>query len=568
MISGRDREALIESERSKSVLLSNLPGMAYRCKFDRQWTMEFVSAGCLELTGYAPEDLVDNRTLSYNDVIAPEYRDFLWKLWRENLEDKKSFRGEYEIVTASGQRKWVLETGQFILDGQGGVEALEGIIIDITRRKQFEQRLQRISEHDPLTGLPNRLYFEKFLSQAQQRGEGESAVVMVELTHLNALTLSYGYSFKEQIMMETASRLKRLASDDNQIFQVSPERIAFFMRGCTPEEPFLLCNSIASALSCMPMIHAAGCGLGIFSFRIPGKDQDDILKNASIAAVRGGRQGTFGVCAFNGEMEEKAERERLIKDEIIASALDEGLQSIYPEFQPIVDLKSGRIKGFEALARMKNPVLGMVPPAEFIPLAEELQLIGPLGRRVLAEACDFLLGLRKAGHFDIHCSVNVSALELVNDSYLGDFHSLVAEKGVPVRSLCLEITESFVAFNFDLVNRKLGELRRMGASASLDDFGTGQSSFFRARDLNVDYLKIAKPFADKIMDTPQNRLVTGDIISMAHRLGYRVIAEGVEHEVQRQYLAGKGCDFCQGYLFSRPLSARKALELADMMNRF
>ncbi len=95
MISGRDREALIESERSKSVLLSNLPGMAYRCKFDRQWTMEFVSAGCLELTGYAPEDLVDNRTLSYNDVIAPEYRDFLWKLWRENLEDKKSFRGEY-----------------------------------------------------------------------------------------------------------------------------------------------------------------------------------------------------------------------------------------------------------------------------------------------------------------------------------------------------------------------------------------------------------------------------------------------------------------------------------------
>ena len=548
------------------MLLSNLPGMAYRCRLDRQWTMEFVSEGCRELTGYSPEDLVENKTLSYNDVIAPEYRESVWDSWDKNLAGREPYRGEYEIITASGARKWALETGQFVLNDEGAVEALEGIIIDITRRKQYEYRLKHIIEHDALTGLPNRIYFEKLLGQNRSRGAANSAVVLVELNHLNALTLSYGYAFNEQIVMEAASRLKSLVTEGRQVFQVSPERMAFYMPGCAMEEPFLLCNEIAAVLSPVPMIHAAGCGLGVLNFTGPDKDGDEILKNASIAAACGGMKGTFGVCVFDGEMEAKAERERIIKDEIIASSLDGERSSIFAEFQPIVDLKTGKIRGFEALARMRGPRLGLVPPVEFISLAEELQLIVPLGKRILASACVFLGELKRAGFGYVSCSVNVSALELVRDNFLGDFLTALRERDIPASSLCLEVTESLVAFNFDLINRKLGELRRMGAAVSLDDFGTGQSSFFRARDLNVDYLKIAKDFTDRISASSRSRLVTGDIISMAHKLGYRVIAEGVEHEEQRQYLADHGCDYFQGFLFSRPVPQEEALELVRITN--
>lgn len=150
--------ALMESERSKSVLISNLPGLAYRCNYDPNWTMQFVSAGCLELTGYSPESLLYNRDLSFNDIIAPEYRKPLWKEWKRILDRRLPFKYEYEIITANGARKWVLEMGQGIYDKQGEVEALEGIILDISDRKKIELALKYSSEHDRWTGLYNRTY--------------------------------------------------------------------------------------------------------------------------------------------------------------------------------------------------------------------------------------------------------------------------------------------------------------------------------------------------------------------------------------------------------------------------
>jgi PAS domain S-box-containing protein len=159
-------KALLESERSKSVLLSNLPGMAYRCRYDRDWTMEFVSAGCFSLTGYTDKDLLENRVLSFNSIIAPEYRDVLWEEWRRILAERSPFKYEYEIVTASGGRKWVLEMGQGVFNSLGEVVALEGIIIDITHQKQNETRLRYLSEHHPTTGLYNR---NKSIDQKRKR---------------------------------------------------------------------------------------------------------------------------------------------------------------------------------------------------------------------------------------------------------------------------------------------------------------------------------------------------------------------------------------------------------------
>ena len=165
-------DALRESERSKSVLLSHLPGMAYRCNYDRVWTMQYVSEGCFELTGYNAESLLYNKELSFNDVIAPEYRDFLWKEWAYLLDHRLPLKQEYEIITARGERKWVLEMGQGIFNEQGDVEALEGIILDISDRKEIENNL-RYRNDNPWTGLHNRWYLENLLredAKAKQRG--------------------------------------------------------------------------------------------------------------------------------------------------------------------------------------------------------------------------------------------------------------------------------------------------------------------------------------------------------------------------------------------------------------
>lgn len=156
-------KALAESERSKSVLLSHLPGMAYRCNYDREWTMYFVSEGCFELTGYTPENLLYNKDLSFNSLIAPDYRDLLWKEWERTLAKRLPFKYEYEIITANGERKWVLEMGQGIYGEQGEVEALEGIILDISDRKEIENNLRHNHEHDRWTGLYNRNYLETLL---------------------------------------------------------------------------------------------------------------------------------------------------------------------------------------------------------------------------------------------------------------------------------------------------------------------------------------------------------------------------------------------------------------------
>ena len=557
--------ALRESERSKSVLLSNLPGMAYRCKYDRDWTMEFVSAGCRELTGYGPESLVGNRDLAFNELIAPEYREELWRKWERSLPEKRPIREEYEIITASRKRKWVLEMGQGVYDDDGNVEALEGIVIDITDRKEYETKLQFMGEHDILTGLYNRAYFEKLLGR--EAGETGRTVVLVDLNRLNALSLSYGYAFSERIVREAAARLLALASDERKLFQISPERMAFYLKDCSDaHEQARLCDSIISALSGIQLIHAAGCGIGILRLDETCRDGDAILRNASIAAAYAARKGAFEICPFERELEERAKREKDIKDELLEALEDWQSRDIYAEFQPIVDLRTGWIRGFEALARMKSPRLGPVSPLEFIPLAEELQLIVPLGRKITGLACDFLEELSRSGNDDVYVSVNVSAIELVRDTFLDDFFALLEEKETAPSRICLEVTESLLAGNFDLINHKLGELQKRGVSVAMDDFGTGYSSLFRARELNVHYLKIDKHFIDKLVHLSPEAAITGDIISMGHRLGRLVVAEGVELEEQKRYLEHNRCDLMQGYLFSRPVSRVEALKLLGTTN--
>lgn len=213
--------ALFESERSKSVLLSHLPGLAYRCNYDCNYTMQYVSDGCFALTGYQSDHLIQNKVLSFNDIIAPEYRVPLSNKWEHILPKKLPLSYEYELITATGQRKWVLELGQGIFDSRGKVEALEGIIVDINDRKKYEMTLKHLSEHDSWTGLYNRTYFESLLSyDFKMRAHEKKAIIIVNLSAIHLLNLTYGFQYSQALIKRIATALLEHCNNNCQLFNI------------------------------------------------------------------------------------------------------------------------------------------------------------------------------------------------------------------------------------------------------------------------------------------------------------------------------------------------------------
>lgn len=254
-------------------------------------------------------------------------------------------------------------------------------------------------------------------------------------------------------------------------------------------------------------------------------------------------------------------REKDIQHELSLIEADESNGGLYLQYQPILDLKSNQICCFEALARVKSDKLGLISPLEFIPIAEKTKLIIPIGQKVIGQAFQFLKRLKENGFGEISVSINVSAIQLLRNDFNKILFDLITEMGISPANVGLEITESMFADNYQDINRILGELKDSGIHIALDDFGTGYSSLARERELNVSSLKIDKYFIDKLVFIKDEGAITGDIISMAHKLGHFVVAEGVEHEKQRQYLEKYKCDKIQGYLFSKPLDEEDAIEL-------
>ena len=561
--------ALAESERSKSVLLSHLPGMAYRCKYNREWTMEFVSEGCYALTGYRPESLLNNKDVSFNDLIAPEYREILWQQWQKKLPSNLIFRDEYEIITANGGRKWVLEIGQGIYDDAGNVEALEGIIIDITKEKEYHLQLKYVNEHDHLTGLYNRRFLQKLLEiDKKENGEAKRALILLNLNKIDSINLTFGYAFSENLVKELTQKLLQFTSQDIKLFRLSFKSFGFYVTNYIDiKEIREFCESLVKVLREMQIMNIIGCGLGVSLIEQDDEDAALILRNASIAAEKAinGDQ-IFDCCFVDAGLLAEIKRETEIKDQLLLIANDENNKDFYLQYQPVFDTKINKICGFEALARLKSEQLGNVAPSEFIPLAENMQLIVPIGLQIMRKACAFLKQLEEDGYHDVKVAVNVSAIQLFRNEFLEDWLAVVKETGINVRNLLLEITESVFLNNYEDINKKLGNLRKQGIRVAIDDFGVGYSSFARVEELNADYVKLDKCFIDKLLLLDHDKAIISDIISMAHKLGHFVVAEGVEYEEQRKYLATYDCDFLQGYLLSKPLDYEEAIAFLKRTN--
>lgn len=554
---------LLDSERSKAVILDNLPGMAYRCKYDRNWTMEFVSGGCFELTGYKPESLLNNRDISYNEIIAPAYRDLLWKKWTENLQKREKVITEYELVAANGEWKWVWEQGQGIFDENGNVVALEGLIIDITRRKEQELRLRYINEHEPLTGLYNRRYFEEMLFNSLYDGtDGKRALLLVNINRFSLVNTAYGFEYGDALIREVGAYLSEFMDENCLLFHLHIDRfVLLHMNYNNTDDLKALCEAVLQRLKIVLEPKIVGANIGVVELGETCSDIGDMIKCASIAAEGVGATRRYGYSFYCADMAKKISRVNTIKDELAEAVLSGNCKRLYLHYQPIVDLRTDEVCAFEALARFQSSKLGSVSPYEFIPIAEETQLIVPMGKRVMRMVCETQKKFSDRCTRPILIHFNVSSIQLLRDDFIPDLEEVLKSTGADPHYIGIELTESVFSNNYREINAKLDRIKQYGITICIDDFGTGYSSLARERELNVDCLKIDKYFIDKLMECSPDVALTSDIISMGHKLGHEIIAEGVEYEAQKRYLIEHKCDKMQGYLFSKPVAEDKALAL-------
>jgi len=541
--------------------------MAYSCLLDRQWTFEFVSDGCLELTGYAPDILYDSGDVTFNDIIAPEYKESVWTNRKQAAENKEKLNFEYEITTIDSKRKWVLEMGECVYDEKGDVIALEGIILDITDRKNIEDHLKYISEHDALTGLYNSYYLDLLLEKdSKKKYERKRAAISINLNTFYLLTAYSGYQYTQDMIKNVAFALSEYCTDKRLLFKTSEGRFVFYLRDYKDKNELIdFTETILGLLRTLFIQDRVSGGVGVVEIEQDQNNFDiDMIRRKLIIATEnsiGIFDKDFKACFYNKELELEKNREKEIRKALSTIAVNDQGGELFLQYQPILDLETESICAFEALARLKTDELGSVSPAEFIPIAEKSKLIIPIGEKIILRALDFQKKLEEKGFKGIIIAINISVIQLLTPGFAEMLIEIIHKKKINPKNVVIEITESIFEYDFDFINSVLVELKKSGLALAIDDFGSGYSSLAREMNLNVNYIKIDKFFIDHILAA--DRPITGHIIEMAHKQGHYVVAEGVENIKQIQYLKEHGCDKVQGFLISKPLDENAAVKFIN-----
>ena len=521
-----------------------------------------------KITGRTKEELIKLgwAKITHPDDVAEELENFR----KVESGELKEYSMEKRYIRPDGSVVWVNVTVYSLLPiGENKFNYI-CLVQDITERKQIEFERKYISEHDRWTGLYNREYLVSLLEKhAKTMQCSKKALICINLSMAELLTANYGYHYTQNMIKKAAEALSRFCSESCVLFYPSENRFVFYLFGYKQRSELdEFCGKVAQTLESLFVTDRITGGIGVLEFG-GGQEEpevDELLRKLLVASDKsvGLSEKNFQVCFYDKELEELVNRERDIGEALgriaaVAPCEDE----IYLEFQPVLDLRCGAVCGFEALARLRSQKLGLVSPKEFVPIAEKTKLIIPVGERVFEKAFLFLGKLKQRGFGDMHVSVNVSVIQLLSPGFTKNLFALIDKMGVDPRQICIEITESVFASDYEKINSIFDELRSSGLQIAIDDFGTGYSSLAREKELKVDCMKIDKIFIDKLLETDPHKAITGDIISMAHRLGQYVIAEGVEHKPQLSYLIEHGCDRVQGYLISRPLGEEKALEFLE-----
>ncbi|TCS73803.1 PAS domain S-box-containing protein/diguanylate cyclase (GGDEF)-like protein [Sulfuritortus calidifontis] len=514
--------------------------------------------------GYTKAETIGRHAM---ELIVPESAtDHVAKVWGELLGQGGGFRSSNENVTKSGKIITCEWYNTPLVDDNGRVIGVASLAQDITEQRQAEQRLNHLAYYDALTSLPNRALFQDRLGQAiatASRHQKLVGVMLMDLDQFKVINDTLGHETGNALLQAVADRLKHCLRESDTVARLGGDEFAIALTDIsTIEDVVQIAQKVLDEFVCPFTIAGkelfVSASIGITLYPFDGSDASLLLRNADSAMYHAKDCGRKTFQFYSAEMTARVEK-RLTMETELRHALERGELELH--YQPQLDIATGRIVGMEALVRWRHPQKGMMPPAEFIPIAEESGLIVPIGEWIMRTACRQAMAWQAQGLPELQLAINLSARQF-KPELAGLVKEVLAETGLPARCLELEITESLFIEGTDSETASiLAHLKALGVSLAIDDFGTGYSSLSYLKCLPVNKLKIDQSFVQGISSNPEDASLVKAIIAIARSLNLRVIAEGVETEAQLHYLREHGCDYMQGYYYSRALPAGAFVEL-------
>jgi diguanylate cyclase (GGDEF)-like protein/PAS domain S-box-containing protein len=488
-------------------------------------------------------------------------------------EFDQHLRGEDEVFEVelrmrhyNGHTIWMLCRGAVVRDDRGRAIRVAGSLADINEIKQVQDELRRIAEHDRLTGLPNRKLFQNRLNKAVERGRQNQdfkfAVLFFDFDRFKVINDSLGHDVGDALLIDIADQFRRILRDNDTAARFGGDEFVVLLNDLKSYDEALLAgnrllNTFAKPHRLMGHEVISTASIGLVTNESGYANPDDMLRDADAAMYQAKEAGKARIIVFDQQMHQQA-LDRLQMEADLREALQN--DEFHLVYQPIISLEAGELHGFEALLRWDHPKRGTVSPADFIPIAEDTGLIVPIGEWVLRNACRQLY---KWNYIDrpelpITLNVNLSMRQVCHPNIIETIRSAVEDAGIETQHLKLEVTESTIIDDRHDMVPLLNQIKDLGISLAMDDFGTGHSSLGNLHRLPVDVLKIDQSFIKSMSANRQLAAVMHAIITLAHELGMQTVAEGIETPEQLVMLQSLDCNFGQGYYFKRPMKTDQA----------
>ncbi|BCL77370.1 hypothetical protein JHS3_31060 [Jeongeupia sp. HS-3] len=513
------------------------------------------------LLGFTPGELVETFE-KWKEQMYPGDRDVALNAFRDCYAGTApQFVIEYRRKLKTGEYRWFLSRGKFVeFDGRGKPARLIGTVTDITERKVAQDRIIELANFDTVTGLANRNLLRDELRLAVASAERHSrqlALLFLDLDRFKTINDSLGHTAGDQVLMQVAERLKRIAGKGDILARLGGDEFVIVLTEIDNAiHPGLVAEQILASFADPFVLEAGGfattTSIGISVYPDDGPDSDTLIRSADVAMYQAKSAGRNNYQYFTADMNARVS-ERLVLETSMSQALNDNEFELY--YQPQVCLRDGRITGAEALIRWRHPEHGLISPAKFIPIAEESRMIVPIGNWVLREACRRAATWTRENGEPMSIAVNLSPLQLHQSNLLEIIADALADAELPPQCLELEVTESVVMQEVEHVMTMLSGIKRLGVKLSVDDFGTGYSSLSYLKRFAFDKLKVDQSFVRDLTTDPNDAAIVLAIIGLGKTLGMSVLAEGVETPEQLDFLRRAGTDAIQGYLFSKPLPA-------------
>jgi len=506
------------------------------------------------------QDAMEIPLADWKAQVHPDDLPVVWAEVKRAIADRSTYSCEFRIAnpTLPDEPRWMLSFGRMVADDGGEPARCVGLQIDITERKAAEARIAYVASHDALTDLPNRRVFHATLERALsdvREGDGPAALLCLDLDRFKTINDTLGHHAGDSLLKVVAVRLRASVGDGDVVARLGGDEFAIVLSDpCGPDRTAALARAIIEAIG-LPIhlgtqVVTIGVSVGIAMAPGHGSEADLLHRHADLALYRAKAAGRNRFQVYTASMDAALENRNQLELDMHLAHRGEGFRL---DYQPVVELSTGRVRSFEALMRWPHPTRGMVSPAEFIPIAEETGLVVPLGAWALREACCVAASWPN----DVRVAVNVSAVQFQQPGLELAVAAALAASGIAPHRLELEVTESLLIQDSEAVIACLHRLRGMGVRIALDDFGTGYSSLSYLRRFPFDKIKIDRSFVREI-DDPDAQVIVRAVVSIGERLGTAITAEGVETEDQLALVRQAGCTEVQGFLFGRPMSAGQA----------